>query len=91
MFLKRVEALVADMGPCCPCQARSSSLDPIFLQPDTVMVTANGTVNGAPVNAAASTAPGLATNAAGAAGALAGWAFTSISRKVRTRLDLHPC
>lgn len=33
--------------------------------------------------AASQTQPGLASNAAGAAGALAGWAFTSIATKVR--------
>ncbi|BGP53835.1 hypothetical protein JCM8202_005610 [Rhodotorula sphaerocarpa] len=34
------------------------------------------------LQAAAQTQPGLATNAAGAAGALAGWAFASVSKKL---------
>ncbi|KAM0792352.1 hypothetical protein ACM66B_005032 [Microbotryomycetes sp. NB124-2] len=48
--------------------------------PETV-AGENGTTNAA-AQAASQTQPGLATNAAGAAGALAGWAFASVSKKL---------
>ncbi|KAK4053841.1 Nuclear aminoacylation-dependent tRNA export pathway component [Microbotryomycetes sp. JL201] len=48
--------------------------------PETVVVE-NGASSPA-AQAASQTQPGLATNAAGAAGALAGWAFASVSKKL---------
>ncbi|GAA5886151.1 hypothetical protein JCM3774_002997 [Rhodotorula dairenensis] len=51
--------------------------------PDTVLPD-TPTGQSPALQAAAQTQPGLATNAAGAAGALAGWAFASVSKKLST-------
>lgn len=64
------------------------------MQPETVAVVENGTqvMGGAPIPSQNQPPPpGLATNAAGAAGALAGWAFASVSRKVWDSKTLQFC
>ncbi|KAK4058806.1 Nuclear aminoacylation-dependent tRNA export pathway component [Microbotryomycetes sp. JL221] len=50
--------------------------------PETVVVENGAPSVAAAAQAASQTQPGLATNAAGAAGALAGWAFASVSKKL---------
>lgn len=57
------------------CEALTASM------PDTV-IPDTPTGQSPALQAAAQTQPGLATNAAGAAGALAGWAFASVSKKL---------
>ncbi|GAA5875530.1 hypothetical protein JCM1840_005996 [Sporobolomyces johnsonii] len=56
------------------CEALTANM------PETVLPDAGQ--SSAALQAASQTQPGLATNAAGAAGALAGWAFASVSKKL---------
>ncbi|GAA5968011.1 hypothetical protein JCM11641_003698 [Rhodosporidiobolus odoratus] len=80
MFVKKCEALTASM-------------------PETALPPADPTLSGASpsatpqlqqapgalaAQAAGSTQPGIATSTSGAAGALAGWAFASVSKKLST-------
>lgn len=62
--------------------------DVVISQPTTPSVEAGPQT--AAHQAASENQPGLATNAAGAAGALAGWAFASVSKKVRVS-ELGAC
>lgn len=51
--------------------------------PDTVVTSpSNGDSNFPSISSATASQPGLAMSAAGAAGALAGWAFSSVSKKL---------
>ncbi|GAA5916832.1 hypothetical protein JCM6882_006367 [Rhodosporidiobolus microsporus] len=77
MFVKKCEALTASMPetalpPADP--AASPSTNPAQQQQQQ-----NG---GLAAQAAAQTQPAIATSATGAAGALAGWAFASVSKKL---------
>lgn len=91
MFVKKCEALTANMVRAASRASAWSVLTRAltFLQPDTVPVE-NGQQSAA-TQAIAENQPGLATSASGAAGALAGWAFASVSKKVRSSrsLTLH--
>ncbi|CEQ39872.1 SPOSA6832_01420 [Sporobolomyces salmonicolor] len=88
MFVKKCEALTANM--VCPFPPPLSFVLPLIsfpsLQPETALPEAGQ--QSAALQAASQTQPGLATNAAGAAGALAGWAFASVSKKVCSRFFL---
>ena len=87
MFVKKCEALTASMvsrplfTKKLGWQILTTSRTRVHLQPDTV-IPDTPTGQSPALQAAAQTQPGLATNAAGAAGALAGWAFASVSKKV---------
>lgn len=95
MFVKKCEALTASMVRPHPLPRLETSFPPQKkkepcsrslttlprVQPDTV-IPDTPTGQSPALQAAAQTQPGLATNAAGAAGALAGWAFASVSKKV---------
>ena len=87
MFVKKCEALTASMvsrplfTKKLGWQILTTSRTRVHMQPDTV-IPDTPTGQSPALQAVAQTQPGLATNAAGAAGALAGWAFASVSKKV---------
>ncbi|GAA5949077.1 hypothetical protein JCM10213_007084 [Rhodosporidiobolus nylandii] len=76
MFVKKCEALTASMPdtalpPPDPTASPSLATSPAAQQN-----------TGLAAQAASATQPGIATSATGAAGALAGWAFASVSKKL---------
>ncbi|GAA6006307.1 hypothetical protein JCM10207_000598 [Rhodosporidiobolus poonsookiae] len=72
MFVKKCESLTASMP--------ETALPPI--DPTASPSLAPPPAHQQQAAAAAASQPGVATNAAGAAGALAGWAFASVSKKL---------
>jgi SCY1-like protein 1 len=78
MFVKKCEALTANMVR--PLLLFSLPLPTLPSQVDAPVAEPGPQT--AALQAASQNQPGLATNAAGAAGALAGWAFASVSSRV---------
>lgn len=86
MFLKRLEGIAASMVSLIPYICRRELNWTAFEQPDTALSEEKAASNYGPITTT-STANGtgqasLVTSAAGAAGVLAGWALTSLSKQL---------
>ncbi|SCV69517.1 BQ2448_2537 [Microbotryum intermedium] len=78
MFVKKCEQLTLSM----PETAATTDENGNPIVPGAAGAGATAASTTMAMKAANATQPGLATNAAGAAGALAGWAFASVSKKL---------